>query len=274
MQWGKTGISAYWAVFVTAFFVVAIWETLRPRRELMWSAEKRWGCHALLLVVSGFSLKAVLWMTPIAVAIAVAASPYGLLNRPWAPLWLTFPVAIVLLDLSRYLVHRAFHSFDWLWRVHEVHHSDPDYDVSTGGRFHPIEVIAVQASYLTAILLLAPPVAAVFAAEMIAVAANFFAHGNVSLPDWLEWRVRSVFITPNLHRIHHSEDISEQSRNFGQTFSWWDRWFGTYQARPNAGEDRISTGVTGLQSEASYRIGFVLARPFQHRPDNQTDSAA
>jgi sterol desaturase/sphingolipid hydroxylase (fatty acid hydroxylase superfamily) len=266
-------MSAYWLVFLTAFFSVAVWESFRPKRDLPWPTERRWRCNVVLLASSGALLAVVLRITPVALAGSVASSPYGILNKSWMPLGAGFAAALLLLDLTRYWVHRAFHSFYALWRIHESHHSDPDYDVSTAGRFHPLEVVFTQASYLAVIAVLAPPVAAVLVAELLGVVLNFVAHANASLPPSIERVLRRVFITPDLHRIHHSENVHEQSSNFGQTFSWWDRIFRTYLAAPAAGQYRLVTGVTGLQNESSLQIAVVLARPFQRRKQEQIDPA-
>jgi sterol desaturase/sphingolipid hydroxylase (fatty acid hydroxylase superfamily) len=177
---------------------------------------------------------------------------------------------ILLLDLLNYAAHRTFHSVSFLWRVHEVHHSDPDYDVSTAARFHPIEVVGVQGAHLAVIALLAPPALAVFIAGLLTEVLNLFVHANASLPGWVERWLRIVFITPDLHRIHHSEDIGEQQRNLGQTFAFWDRLFGTFQQdEPRAGE--ITTGLKGFQNAESFGLGFMLMGPFQSRPQPQPD---
>ena len=171
----------------------------------------------------------------------------------------------MLLDLSRYWTHRAFHSVPFLWRIHEVHHSDPDYDVSTAGRFHPAEVLLEQAGYLLAIAILAPPVIAVFASELIALVLNLFAHANASLPGSLEGALRLAIITPDLHRIHHSEEVQEQQTNFGQTFTCWDRWFGTLANASATGEKERNTGIRELRNSGSLRLRFTLSEPFRRR---------
>jgi sterol desaturase/sphingolipid hydroxylase (fatty acid hydroxylase superfamily) len=173
--------------------------------------------------------------------------------------------AVLLLDLSHYGIHRAFHAVPLLWRIHEVHHSDPDYDVSTAARFHPLEVVLARGGYLAAVVLLAPPPIAVFVSEALTVVFNFFAHANVSLPRQGGKLLGLVFITPDLHRIHHSADSADHSRNYGQTFAWWDRLFGTCLNEPNVGTERMTTGISGLRNAGSLRLGFVLKRPFESR---------
>jgi sterol desaturase/sphingolipid hydroxylase (fatty acid hydroxylase superfamily) len=203
-------------------------------------------------------------VSPIVFAAAIADTSFGLLNKPWVPFLFRCAAGVVLLDLAHYGVHRMFHSVSLLWRVHEIHHSDPDYDVSTAARFHPLEVIASNAAMFGAIALLAPPPVAVFASVLLTIVLNLFAHANASLPGGADRLLRSVFVTPDMHRIHHSEDIREQSSNFGQTFSWWDRMFGTYVRQPAAG-DKMVTGLAGMRDERSLGFGHMLGEPFQSR---------
>ena len=269
MAWMRLEGAAYWTLFVATFLAIAIWESFQPRSRLSVPAEQRWGRHGILLAISGVLMTAVLRASPVLVAAGAAGSRYGLLNQPWLPFPLRSVLAVLLLDLALYASHRTFHSFYWLWRVHEVHHSDVDYDVSTAARFHPLEVILVRGFYLGVVALAAAPPEAAFAAELLMVVLNLFAHANASLPAWCERPLRTVFITPDLHRIHHSEDAAEQTRNFGQTFSIWDRLFGTYAA----GIQVEATGVKGVPGGRP-RVGMLLAAPFQRRTESQTDPAA
>ena len=273
MPWSKIEISTYWLVFVTSFLAAAIWESVAPRRRLVASAERRWTRHAVLLAVSLIAQSFILRISPVMVAVITTERAFGLLQRMRLPAVISFAVAILLLDLGRYVTHRVFHSVRVLWRVHEVHHSDPEYDVSTAGRFHPIEVIVGQAAYLGTVAVLGPPVVAVLTAELLSVPTNFFGHMNAALRGPAEKLLRTVFITPDLHRIHHSEEIAEQSANFGQTFVFWDRLFGTYTAEPQAGNGGLITGVRGLQNATSLDLKFMLLQPFGSWLQKETGSA-
>ena len=248
---------------VVAFLVLAIWEGARPRRQLSMPAERRWGRSGLLLVVGGVFQAVAFRISPVVFAATVIHRPWGLLNRPDLPFAVQFAAAILLLDLVHYLGHRLFHSVGVLWRIHEVHHSDVDYDVSTAARFHPLEIIGAKAFYLGGILLWAPPLSAVFAAELHTALLNVFAHANVALPTPVERWLRWAIITPDLHRIHHSEDVADQNRNFGQTFIWWDRLFGTYLPRSISGNEGVATGVRGVSGDAG--VVALITRPFQRR---------
>jgi sterol desaturase/sphingolipid hydroxylase (fatty acid hydroxylase superfamily) len=262
MLWARIEGAAYWICFVTMFLAVAIWESFQPKRELSTAAERRWKNHGVMLVLAAFSTL-LLRVTPVVLAVAVSGSRFGVLNKPWLPLMVRCGIAVALLDLVQYWIHWSFHHVPWLWRVHQVHHSDPDFDVSTAARFHPLEVVYAQGIRFGAIALLALPAAGVFAAELLSVILNFLVHANASLPKPIEKALRSVFVTPDLHRIHHSEDIGEQNRNLGQTFPWWDRCFGTYAAKASTDEGSFKTGLRGLEGCDSLGIGFMLAEPFR-----------
>jgi sterol desaturase/sphingolipid hydroxylase (fatty acid hydroxylase superfamily) len=270
MPWARIEGAAYWVCFCATFFAVAIWESFHPKSKLSSTAERRWKNHGAMLVIVAAISTVLLRVSPVVVAVAVQGSRFGVLNKPWLPLMVRGVLAVVLLDLLQYWIHWSFHHVPWLWRVHQVHHSDPDYDVSTAARFHPLEVMYSQGIRFGAIALLAPPVAAVFIAELLGVIVNLSAHANASLPRGIESALRSALVTPDLHRIHHSLDAAEQNRNLGQTFPWWDRLFGTYSARSGAAPEDFRTGLSGLEGCDSLGIGFMLAEPFRNPPrENQ-----
>ena len=255
---------AYWIVFVVAFLAVALWESTAPVRPSALAAERRWSVHGVLLAIGALLKTLVLRASPVLVASKAAANPTGLMNHTLMPAPVRWIVALLVLDLARYATHRLFHSFYWLWRVHEVHHSDPDYDVSTGARFHPLEILISQTIYLGVVLVLAPPAAAVLCSELLSVAINFFAHANALLPEPLERAVAKVFVTPAFHRLHHSLEAADQQTNFSQTFPWWDWIFGTSGRRLDKRE--LETGVKEVPQDAALRLGWLVAAPFLRRP--------
>lgn len=262
MQWARIEGSAYWICFVVAFLAVAVWESIQPQRQLSVPTERRWRNHGVMLAIGAITSTLLIRVSPVLVAVMVANSRIGVLNKSWLPWVVRCAIAVVLLDLVEYWVHWSFHHVAWLWRVHQVHHSDPDFDVSTAARFHPVEMVFSTGVRLGAIALLAPPPVAVFLAGLLTAILNLLAHANASLPGWAERIVRWAFITPDLHRIHHSLDMREQQRNLGQTFAWWDRFFGTYVPRPSAEGIAFRTGLEGLQDRDSLAIGFMLMEPF------------
>ncbi len=258
MDWVGIDNQASIAVLVASFLISAILESRWPARPLTESTERRWGTHGLLFLCSIVPATLLMRVSPLVVALASVNNSWGVLNREWMPGWVRIAAAILLLDAFHYFAHRFFHSFEVLWRVHEVHHSDHDYDISTSFRFHPVEVMATQGLYLGVIFLMAPPVVAVFFAGLHTSLLNAFVHTNVSLPANLERWMRLVFITPDVHRIHHSTDFQDQNRNFGQTFVFWDRLFGSYRDNPSSPD----TGVEGVTQTG---VLEMLAGPFRRR---------
>ena len=262
MQWVRTEEYVYWGMVTAAFLSVAVWETFRPRRALLVPCERRWTRHAVLLVICSVATALVLRATPVVIALRVAGSRFGVFNKAWAPFAVRCALAIVALDLLRYAVHRAFHTVPILWRIHQVHHADPDFDLTTGARVHPLEVLLLQGATLGAIALLAPPVVSVLIVEVTFCFQSFFGHANAALPPGTERVLRRFYITPDIHRIHHSDVIAEQGKNLGDIFPWWDHIFGTYQAEPAAGQKGMAVGMRGLPKERSMQLGFMLAQPF------------
>jgi sterol desaturase/sphingolipid hydroxylase (fatty acid hydroxylase superfamily) len=217
-NWTRLESPLYWSLFVGGFLAVAIWESFLPQRKLSQPAERRWSRHGILFVICAATNVAVLRVTPVAVAALAAGSRYGILNRGWIPYAIRFVATILLLDLLQYGVHRILHRVGVLWRVHSVHHSDPDYDVSTAARFHPIELIIVQGSLLGAVAFLAPPAIAVFVTELLRVVLNLAEHANASLPARWERIVRRFLVT----RICIAFIIPRTNGNRGAI---WDRFF-------------------------------------------------
>jgi sterol desaturase/sphingolipid hydroxylase (fatty acid hydroxylase superfamily) len=270
MPWGHTENNTYLLVFLATFVAVAAWESLRPKRELSSEVSRRWSRHGVLLVVATVASVVLYRASPVVLAFAMRDSRFGVLNKPWLPYSVRFIVTVLLLDFVRYAVHRFHHGVSFLWRVHHVHHSDPDFDVSTGVRAHPIETVLALGADLATIAVLAAPPAAVLAAELLSCAQAFFSHANASLPAWLEKPIRWMFVTPDMHRIHHSEEISEQSMNFGEIFPWWDRFFQTYLDVPAAGQDRMRVGLKGFQNDGSLDFTYMLLHPFKRESPEAT----
>jgi sterol desaturase/sphingolipid hydroxylase (fatty acid hydroxylase superfamily) len=266
MHWVRLASPAYWIAFIGAFLAVAVWESASPLRPLSAAAGRRWRNHAVLSAASMIATGLVLRAGPVLVALAVQNSRWGVLNRAFIPFWINFAATLPALDFVLYASHRLFHSVHFLWRVHEVHHSDADFDVSTAVRFHPIEGLVTQALYLGAVALLAPPPAAVFTSQILIVAENLFVHANKSLPPAVERVLRWIVITPDVHRIHHSEEFADQNLNFGQLFPWWDRLFGTFVSVPARGREHFSIGLKELRGTDTMAIGYMLAAPFMPGP--------
>jgi sterol desaturase/sphingolipid hydroxylase (fatty acid hydroxylase superfamily) len=247
-----------WALLLLAFVVFALWESYYPRRVLVASTARRWSSHALLSFLCN---TVAAWIFRVSAVVLAAASHHGLLNRGTIPFAARCAIAVLLLDLLRYGQHYMYHAVSVLWRVHQVHHADPDYDWSTSLRFHPGEVLLSQGIYLAAIVILGPPAAAVLFLELADVAQNIFVHANVALPQWIDARLRRLVITPDMHRIHHSVEQSDQNTNFGTIFPWWDRLFGTYREKPVAG-DNMQVGLHEVGIKQGVSLSGMLIGPW------------
>lgn len=252
----------YWMLFSVALAGVALWEMLRPWRVVSAQLIRRWLNHGALLLIYETFLAVVFRDGSVLVALAAQHSRFGLLNiLPLTPA-ARLILAILLLDCSRYVAHRLFHAVPLLWRVHQVHHSDLEFDLSTGVRHHPFENIVAQVFSFATIVLVAPPAAAVVTLEAIGAVHVFFTHANANFPARLERLLRLVLITPEMHRIHHSEEMRDQQANLGELFPWWDRLFGTYLDAPVAGPEHLRIGLKGCGETKAASLRFMLAQPF------------
>jgi sterol desaturase/sphingolipid hydroxylase (fatty acid hydroxylase superfamily) len=258
---------------VAAFLVIAIWESLQPMRKLSVPAARRWRNHGAMLLVSGILCTLALRLTPVALAVIVSGSRFGVLNKAWLPFAVRCVIAILIIDAIQYWIHWGFHHSGLLWRIHQVHHSDPDYDVSTAGRFHPLEVLWSQGLHLAAIAVLAPPPVAILISLLLSETLNFSAHANARLPKGIDQLLRLLFITPDMHRIHHSLDAAEQQTNYGQTFAFWDRVFGTYLETPAAQGAAFRTGLEAAGNGAeNVGLASMLVEPFRKARRTGTDA--
>lgn len=260
LQWGTT----YWAYVVLVVFGAVAWvEAIRPRRRLIHALVPRWTRHTVLWLLNvGFTF-AVFPTSVFLVALAVADSPFGLLNHETIPLAARFSLAIALLDLAYYAEHRLYHRLTALWWLHQVHHSDTDFDVTTGFRFHPVEVVLSHGVYLGVIALLAPPPMAVLCVAFLTMAQSILEHGNVAIPARVDRALRLVLVTPDMHRIHHSDVPSEQNTNFGTIFTWWDRMFGTYGLSPSSSHGTMGLGLRSIPNGGTLGLPAILGMPFR-----------
>lgn len=271
--WQKLEARSYWLLLVISFLAVAMWESKHAKFALTVSAQRRWGRHGILMLIYSFTWMAVYRAGPVVIALRFADSRFGLLNKPAVPYAARFLLTILALDFVKYAVHWTEHHVAPLWRLHQVHHSDPDFDVSTGFRTHPLEIVYTQGMVLAAVAWLAPPAAAVLVFELLTCLESCFGHANARMPAWIDEAVRTVFVTPDMHRIHHSIDAREQVRNLGDVFPWWDRLLGTYLAHPGAGDDHIAVGLEGVDRARSVDISFMLAEPFLAQPTASSEQS-
>ena len=187
----------------------------------------------------------------------------GLLNMFAIPYPLAFIVSLLALDLTMYFVHLMFHAVPALWRVHRMHHADVDFDVTTGARFHPIQIILALPIKFALIFVLGLPVLAVLVFEAVFNALSLFNHANVRIPSRVDRVLRWFLVTPDMHRVHHSVDANETNSNFSFVLPWWDRFFGTYRAEPADGHERMTIGVDQFRTQRDFWLDRMLLQPFQ-----------
>ncbi|WP_374440236.1 sterol desaturase family protein [Stella sp.] len=251
------------AAFVLVLALLAAAEVLRPRRTRTLPRRRRWPANLGILAIDAALLRLLLPAAAIGAAVAAERHGFGLLNATALPAWIAVPVAVVALDLVIWAQHVLFHRIPVLWRLHRVHHADRDLDVTTGLRFHPLEILASMAIKMAAVALLGAPAAAVVLFELLLNAAAMFNHANLALPAGLDRRLRRFLVTPDMHRVHHSVHRDETDRNFGFALSWWDRVFGTYRDRPRDGHAGMAIGTPGFDGPSEERLDRMLTQPFR-----------
>ncbi|MBT8441353.1 MAG: sterol desaturase family protein, partial [Gammaproteobacteria bacterium] len=220
--------------FIGVFAAVATWERLAPRRAPTVSRLVRWSNNLGMVALNTLVLRLVFPAAAVGVATLASQEGWGVLNLFAVPFPAAVIVSIVAIDFVIYLQHVMFHAVPILWRLHRVHHADLDYDVTTGTRFHPLEIIISMLIKFATILVLGPPVIAVVIFEVILNATAMFNHGNIRLPAAVDRVLRLIVVTPDMHRVHHSVELDETNSNFGFSLPWWDRLCGTYRAQPRA----------------------------------------
>jgi sterol desaturase/sphingolipid hydroxylase (fatty acid hydroxylase superfamily) len=249
--------------FFGTFAVIALWELISPKRDLLVSKTVRWANNLGLVFFNSFILRLLFPAAAVGVAVTAQENNWGLFNLLEAPAWLAVVASIVIMDFIIYLQHVMVHAVPLLWRLHRVHHADLDYDVTTGSRFHTLEIILSMLIKFATIVLLGPPVVAVIIFEVVLNAMAMFNHGNIGLPKALDNILRWFIVTPDMHRVHHSIEDDETNSNFGFNLSWWDRLFGTYRDQPREGHQGMTIGIREFREtrQASWITG-MLTMPF------------
>ena len=261
--------------FVGMLLVMLAWETRQPKRTPVVAKGQRWLHNFALLGLATVLVRLVIPAGAVGAAWWAQSQQFGLWQLLSAPYWLAFIGSLLVLDLSIYWQHRAFHQIPWLWRLHRVHHADPDFDASTGLRFHPVEIILSMLIKITVVTLLGAPLWAVIVFEVVLNATSLFNHGNVALPAWLERPLRYLLVTQEMHRIHHSQVMRETNSNYSFNLSVWDRLFNSYTEQAAAGSDGIRIGLSDYPDHRqTTRITGMLIMPFGHpkATDHQSDS--
>ena len=264
------------SAFLSIFALMALWEVAAPRRQRLIPRLQRWSANLGIVVINTLLLRLIFPAAAVGMASFASSQGWGLFNFLQWPLWLEIIGAVILLDLVIYLQHVMVHAIPVLWRLHRVHHADPEYDLTTGARFHPIEIIISMLIKIVTIAALGPPLVAVVLFEVVLNGMAMFNHANIRLPEpvdrWLRWLV----VTPDMHRVHHSMEPDETNSNFGFNLSIWDRLMGTYRAQPRLGQIEMQIGIASLRDpEVTTRLLGMLRIPFINTHDiyaiNQRD---
>ena len=255
------------AFFVLTFLAVALWELAAPQRQLSLPRGLRWRSNLGLVLLNSVLLRVVFPTAAVGVAAEASAQGWGVLNVWQLHTWAAVLLAVVALDFVVWLQHVMVHAVPALWRLHRVHHADLDYDLTTGARFHPLEIGLSMGIKFAAIVLLGAPVLAVVVFEVLLSSCAMFNHGNIHLPAGVDRVLRWFMVTPDMHRVHHSVEDDESNCNFGFNLTWWDRLLGTYREQPRAGQEGMAIGIRNHRNPQEVaHLGGMLRLPFV--PDN------
>lgn len=252
--------------FLAVLLVMAVAEAASPRRRREIPRLLRWTNNLALVLLDTLLVRLVFPVLAVGVAMAAEAQGFGLFNRLAVPGWLAIVASIVILDLVIYLQHVLFHAVPALWRLHRVHHADVEIDVTTGLRFHPIEILLSMAIKLAAVAALGAPPVAVLLFEVILNAMAMFNHSNLELPERVDRLLRLVLVTPDMHRVHHSIERVETDSNYGFNLSLWDRLLGTYRPQPAAGHQGMTIGIDRFRDRREAWLDRLLTQPFRDPP--------
>ena len=257
-------------VFAAVLALLMTWELMAPRRPLTVDRWRRWPGNVGVVVIDALLLRILFPTAAVGLAMVAEANGWGLLNLVAVPNWLAMLVAIILLDLIIYAQHVLFHAVPVLWRMHRMHHADLDIDVTTGIRFHPVEILLSMVIKLGAVVALGAPALGVMIFEVLLNATSMFNHSNIRLPASIDRQLRRILVTPDMHRVHHSIVARETHSNFGFNLPWWDRLFGTYRAQPAAGHEAMTIGLPIFRDPSELRLDRMLMQPL--RQDRSRES--
>ena len=249
--------------FGGVFLLVVLWELLAPRRQLVDSKARRWVTNLSLVAINAVAARFLFPLLPVSLALLFADKGWGLLNVVALPGGVKIVAALVFLDLIIYLQHVLFHYLPLLWRLHRMHHTDLDIDVTTGNRFHPLEIMISLLIKLAAVAAIGAPASAVVIFEIILNAAAQFNHGNIKIPLAIDRWLRLLLVTPDMHRVHHSVIVRETNSNFGFNIPLWDRLFGTYREQPQEGHLGMTIGLKEFREATELSLFHLLVQPFQ-----------
>jgi sterol desaturase/sphingolipid hydroxylase (fatty acid hydroxylase superfamily) len=248
--------------FFGVLILMAVWELLAPRRHLQTPKSMRWFGNLGIVFIDTLILRVLPPYSAIHAAILAEKEGWGLLNNMAMFYWLKVAIGVVVLDLIIYLQHAMFHGLPILWRLHMIHHSDLDFDLTTGVRFHPIEILLSMGIKMIAVSLMGISVLGVLIFEVLLNATSLFNHGNVRYGASVDRVLRLFMVTPEMHRVHHSVIIRETNSNFGFNLPYWDRLFGTYKDQPAAGHQEMTIGLSHYRDPKELTLPRLLLLPF------------
>ena len=239
------------------------WEVAAPRRRREIPRQLRWTNNLIVVVLDTILVRLTFPIAAVGLALLAEGRGWGLLNLFETPAWLAFVVSLLALDLAIYLQHVMFHAVPAFWRLHRMHHADMEFDVTTGLRFHPVEILMSSGVKLAVVATLGPPAIAVLVFEVLLNASSMFNHSNVRIPPGVDRVLRWLVVTPDMHRVHHSIHVRETNSNFGFNLPWWDRWLGTYRAQPGEGHERMTIGIEQFRTLRDLWIDRMLIQPWR-----------
>jgi sterol desaturase/sphingolipid hydroxylase (fatty acid hydroxylase superfamily) len=251
------------AVFLGILVAMAIWEVAAPRRRREIPRLIRWSNNLGVVVIDTLLVRLTFPVVAVGLAVTAEAQGWGLFNIFDVPFWLAFLLSVLALDLAIYLQHVMFHAVPALWRLHRMHHADLEFDVSTGLRFHPVEILLSMGIKLAAVAALGPPALAVLVFEVLLNATSMFNHSNIRIPAAIDRVLRLVVVTPDMHRVHHSIIPHETNSNFGFNLPWWDRLLGTYRPQPREGHESMTIGIEQFRTTRDLWLDRMLIQPLR-----------
>ncbi len=255
--------------FACVLVGMAAWEWLAPSKQRVAPRSSRWLAHLGLVTINTVVARLLVPLTAVQAADWAATQNWGVLQHVQWPKWAEFVIALVLLDLAIYGQHVLSHHVPWLWRLHKVHHADLDLDVTSGIRFHTLEILLSAVFKLGLVVVLGPTGMAVMVFEIVLNAGSLWSHSNIRLPLTIDRWLRLILVTPDMHRVHHSVLVAETNRNFCFHLPWWDHLFCTYQAQPHAGHEKMVIGLESPRDEKQViRVTGLLAMPFSSNTES------
>ncbi len=261
---GSVEASIRLGVMVGVLVAMAVWEIVAPRRRLTVAKAPRWASNLGLVVLNTIVARLAVPVTAVTLADITQARGWGLFALVDWPAWLEITLAVAVLDLAIYLQHVMFHAVPLFWRLHLVHHADLDFDVTTGLRFHTVEILLSALIKLGAVAALGPSALAVLIFEVVLNATAMFNHSNARIPIAIDRWLRLLVVTPDMHRVHHSTVSAETNSNFGFNLPWWDFLLGTYRPQPASGHTMMEIGLPEVRDErTANRLPSMLLLPFR-----------